>query len=340
MVLRRDKLWLVIICTAICLLSACQWPLFSPESSSTPVAISEQPIINTPGGIDSGYPGIENEATLSAPAGIYPGSTLESQDAATATSFLTTYPELPDPIEQPASVYPGMEATPTISLYPANPPATSGSVYPGNDPQSPSTSQTPGSPPPVNSAYPGNDPQSPSVTQTPGSTSPTSSPTPANVSQTQTPTPSVTSQIATGTLSSPSSTPTQQPTLTATATMTPVPTTIPPPPWIQSQLVATNPEEVVLASGKIQLVEFFAFWCGPCQAMAPLVHGLEDRYESRMNFIFLDIDNPRTADLKELLGYKSQPHFFLLDEYGRIIKQWVGVIPIDELTQAIEASLK
>lgn len=316
MVFRREKLWLVIICTTVCLLSACQWPLFSPGSSSTPVAISEEATLSSPGGVTSGYPVTESEATLSGPADIYPGSSLESESAATATSLSPAYPGLPGPGGEPPSVYPGTEATSTLPVYPANPPATS------------------------SSAYPGNDPQIPSVTQTPGSTPPTSSPTPANVRQSQTPTPSVTSQIATGTLPSASSTPTQQPSQTATATLTPLPTTIPPPPWIQSQLVATNPEEVVLASGKIQLVEFFAFWCGPCQAMAPLVHGLEERYESQMNFIYLDIDDPRTADLKELLGYESQPHFFLLDKFGRIIKQWVGVVPIDELTQAIEASLK
>jgi len=48
--------------------------------------------------------------------------------------------------------------------------------------------------------------------------------------------------------------PTQTQTLEATATDTP------PVPDVKTGLEATNPADVKLASGKVQLVEFFAFW--------------------------------------------------------------------------------
>jgi thioredoxin 1 len=150
--------------------------------------------------------------------------------------------------------------------------------------------------------------------------------TPTAGQATNTPGPSMTPAASLSPVNTPTAFPTQSP--------------IPPPPWLQSKLVATHPENVILASGKVQLVEFFAFWCGPCQAMAPLVHGLEDRYQTRMNFIYLDIDDPRVSEFKQQLGYKSQPHFFLLDPYGKVLAQWVGAVPIDVLVQAIEAVLK
>jgi thiol-disulfide isomerase/thioredoxin len=113
-----------------------------------------------------------------------------------------------------------------------------------------------------------------------------------------------------------------------------------PPPWVSSELKASEPEEVQLASGKVQLIEFFAFWCGTCQAMAATVHGLEAQYGEKMNFIYLDIDNPANDQFKEQLHYISQPHFFLVDENGVTLKQWLGYVSSQEFIEAFEFSLK
>ena len=135
--------------------------------------------------------------------------------------------------------------------------------------------------------------------------------------------------------------PTPLPTVTLTSTPTPTPTAtpLPPPPWVSSNLQATDPDTVKLASGSVQLIWFFAFWDGPSQAMAPLVHGLEDQYGERMNFVYLDIDDPATKPFKDDLGYRSQPHFFLLDRDGRILRQWQGYVNVDEFQRAFEAVL-
>lgn len=101
----------------------------------------------------------------------------------------------------------------------------------------------------------------------------------------------------------------------------------------------TDPQEVILASGKLQLIEFFAYWCGTCRSMAPLLNGLEAKYSPQMNFVFLDIDNPDTNYFKEVLVYKWQPHFFLISETGEILNQWIGYVPIQEIETAIQANL-
>ena len=96
---------------------------------------------------------------------------------------------------------------------------------------------------------------------------------------------------------------------------------------------ATDPQSVVFASGRVQFIEFFAYWCSVCKAMAPTVHGLENLYGEQVEFIYLDRDDPATLPLQEILGYIYQPHFFLLDEDGKVLGEWRGYVD-GELLQA------
>lgn len=72
--------------------------------------------------------------------------------------------------------------------------------------------------------------------------------------------------------------------------------------------------------------------------MAPIVHGLEAEYDDRMNFVYLDIDDPANDPFKEALLYRLQPHIFLLDENGKIIQQWLGYVKEQDLRAAINAA--
>jgi glutathione peroxidase-family protein len=65
------------------------------------------------------------------------------------------------------------------------------------------------------------------------------------------------------------------------------------------------------------------------------VHGLEAEYGSQVNFIYLDIDDPETESFKQQLGYRYQPHLFMIDADGNVIQQWVGRVSGEELEQAI-----
>ena len=73
--------------------------------------------------------------------------------------------------------------------------------------------------------------------------------------------------------------------------------------------------------------------------MLPIVHGLEKQYGDRVNFIYLDIDDPATDELKKTLKYRYQPHYILLDGEGNPRKTWNGLVPENILVEAFEEIL-
>lgn len=73
--------------------------------------------------------------------------------------------------------------------------------------------------------------------------------------------------------------------------------------------------------------------------MAPLVQAVEGNFRDQVNFIYVDIDSPQARYFKDTLGYKSQPHFFLVDPQGVVIREWKGYVRIEDLITAIQSAL-
>jgi len=127
------------------------------------------------------------------------------------------------------------------------------------------------------------------------------------------------------------------PTSTATPTsLSPTPSAVPTRIIIRTEILPTDPNTFRVISGRAQLVEFFAFWSPLSKSMAPVVHLLEDQYGDRINFIYLDIDDPKNSLYKGLMGEKLPPIFFLLDGQGVVQQEWIGYVPAAELEDAIQ----
>ena len=69
------------------------------------------------------------------------------------------------------------------------------------------------------------------------------------------------------------------------------------------------------------------------------MHGLEVEYFDRINFIYLDVDDPANENFKEQFGFRYQPQMILLDGEGQVVQQWIGPIPKEEFVTAFEAIL-
>jgi hypothetical protein len=55
--------------------------------------------------------------------------------------------------------------------------------------------------------------------------------------------------------------------------------------------------------------------------MAPVVHGLENKYRDKIDFVYLDIDDDRTLPFQEMLNYdrRWRPFIFFVSSDGEIV---------------------
>jgi hypothetical protein len=74
--------------------------------------------------------------------------------------------------------------------------------------------------------------------------------------------------------------------------------------------------------------------------MAPMVHGLEAEYFGRIQFTYLDADDPRTQEFQRALGFYYQPEIYLLDGEGNVLEKWVGFTSEQQLEEAFAQYLQ
>jgi len=97
-----------------------------------------------------------------------------------------------------------------------------------------------------------------------------------------------------------------------------------------------NFENMVLKSDKPVLVDFWAPWCGPCRAIAPILEELAKEYADRVEVVKVNVDeNPKTS---LLYGVRSIPTLLLIKD-GKVGHTQIGLLPKDQLAQLIEKSL-
>ena len=92
-------------------------------------------------------------------------------------------------------------------------------------------------------------------------------------------------------------------------------------------------EQDVLGAERVTVVDFGATWCPPCRALEPTVEELARKYEGRVQFVKLDIDqNPSTP---QRYGIKGIPTLIVFDG-GREVERMVGAASKDAISRVVD----
>jgi thiol-disulfide isomerase/thioredoxin len=100
---------------------------------------------------------------------------------------------------------------------------------------------------------------------------------------------------------------------------------------------ASAPLETALTNGKPTLMEFYANWCGSCQAMANDLSAIKEKYAEPLNFVMLNVDNDKW--LPEITKYRVDgiPHFVYLNDKGSRVAETIGEAPRSIMEANLEA---
>ena len=103
---------------------------------------------------------------------------------------------------------------------------------------------------------------------------------------------------------------------------------------------ASPPLPAALQSGKPTMVDFYAPWCESCRDMAPSMAKLERQYDGRVNFVVVNGDDARNAQLVRLFGVDAIPHIALISPTAPKGRQLQAVLVGDVPEPVLDADLR
>lgn len=102
------------------------------------------------------------------------------------------------------------------------------------------------------------------------------------------------------------------------------------------KFTSSNFETEVYQAEVPVLVDFYADWCGPCKAMAPVVDALAQEYEGKAKIGKINTDE--NQDIAAEYGVMSIPTFIVF-KGGKAVKKMIGMQDKRNLIAAIEEVL-
>ncbi|MBV4398233.1 thioredoxin TrxA [Advenella alkanexedens] len=92
----------------------------------------------------------------------------------------------------------------------------------------------------------------------------------------------------------------------------------------------------VLKSDKPVLVDYWAPWCGPCKAIAPVLEEVAKEYEGRLQVVKVDVqDHPEVA---AQFGIRGIPTLMVFKN-GEAVATKVGAVNKAQLTSFIDSAI-
>ena len=97
-----------------------------------------------------------------------------------------------------------------------------------------------------------------------------------------------------------------------------------------------NFDAEVLKADVPVLVDFWATWCAPCKAIAPLIEELSETYAGKIKIGKVNVDeNPATPGQYGVRGIPTM----ILFKGGQVVDQLVGAVPKNQLEGLLQKAL-
>jgi thioredoxin 1 len=95
-------------------------------------------------------------------------------------------------------------------------------------------------------------------------------------------------------------------------------------------------EQHVLKSDTPVLLDFWAEWCGPCKAIAPVLDELAKQYEGKLKVVKINIDQNQKTPRD--YGVRGIPTLMVF-KGGKVEATQIGAVGKGQLTQMIEKAI-
>src|SRR6266699_2617947 len=95
-------------------------------------------------------------------------------------------------------------------------------------------------------------------------------------------------------------------------------------------------EQEVMKSATPVLVDFWAPWCGPCKAIAPILDQLAGEYARRLKIVKVNVDDNPQAPSR--FGVRGIPNLLIV-KGGELKDQIIGAVAKENLVKAVDTAI-